>query len=82
MPGALHLLKAPVSAQALATIAQQAARGAPVTVVLLPGVARPELPDGVEVRYLVDEPTPGRADGLTYPALLDLIFASDQVVAW
>jgi hypothetical protein len=53
---------------------QRAESDTTVTVVLLPGATAPPLPDGLEVTRVPDE--------LSYPELLDLIFASDQVIAW
>ncbi|HYS17529.1 MAG TPA: hypothetical protein VET45_11440 [Candidatus Binatia bacterium] len=70
----LHLLKSPDTALARVVLGQQVRAGDRVTVVLLPGGAAPDLPDGVPLR---------RLDGdLSYSQLLDLIFESDHVVTW
>lgn len=81
MPHVLHLIKPPVSAQALATIRRQSREpGTTLTVVLTQGVPALPLPDGVRILRLADQPpAPG---ALTYPQLLDLLFAADQVVSW
>jgi hypothetical protein len=75
MATALHLLKASGLAAALPVIERQS--GDPdmrVTVVLLHDMPAPVLPDAVRVARL-------GAD-VDYPDLLDLIFASDHVIAW
>lgn len=70
----LHLLKG-TAPGALTTIAQQHGEpGTTVTVVLLHGAAAPPLPPGVAVKHVGRE--------LGYGELLDLIFESDQVIAW
>lgn len=74
MARVLHLLTDGRAALALATIARQAADGEEVTVGLLPGAARPPLPPGVTVRRVGED--------LSYPELVDLVFAADQVIAW
>jgi hypothetical protein len=74
MARALHLLKGEDPALALATIAAQLRDHDTVTVVLLHGAPAPALPAGVAVRRL-------SAD-LTHGQLLELIFASDRVIAW
>lgn len=76
----LHLLKSSDSATALAVIERQRQEpGTKVTVVLLHGARVPTVPDGVAVRRLADEGTPG---DLTYSDLLDLIFTADSVISW
>jgi hypothetical protein len=75
MARALHLLQESGLATALPVIERQS--GDPdvrVTVVLLHGMPSPALPDGVRAARL--------GAGLDYPGLLDLIFASDHVIAW
>ena len=75
MPSVLHLLKSPEASLALAMIDQQRREpGTSVTVVLLAGAEASRLPDGVSVKRAGHDLTPSE--------LLDLIFASDQVVAW
>jgi hypothetical protein len=74
MPTALHLLKGGDPALALAAIARQVDAGDAVRVVMLNGAPAPPLPAGVTVRRVPDE--------LSYLALLEEIFAADQVVAW
>jgi hypothetical protein len=75
MASALHLLKGTAGgALATAVIARQLAAGDRVTVALLEGAARPELPPGVAVHRVPEE--------LSYPRLLELVFASDHVVTW
>jgi hypothetical protein len=74
MASVLHLLKSPDAALARAAIDQHVRAGDRVSVVLLPGGAMSQLPASVRVR---------RLDGdLSYDALLELIFESDQVVTW
>jgi hypothetical protein len=72
----LHLLKGDANPLA-ATVIDQNSRepGIDVTVVLLHGAARPDLPGGVRIRELGE-------DDFGYSALLDLIFESDHVVSW
>jgi hypothetical protein len=75
MATTLHLLKEAGLATALPVIERQS--GEPdrrLTVVLLHGAPAPPLPDGVAVRRLGSD--------LDYAELLDLIFASDHVIAW
>ena len=70
----LHLLTARDPARAWPLIERQ--RGEPdvtVHVVLLPG-AGPSVPETLAARRVPDD--------LPYEELLDLIFASDQVIAW
>ena len=70
----LHLLKGASSGLAEETIGRQVGAGDQVTVALLQGGPRPPLPDGVPFHRVPDD--------LSYSALLDLIFAADQVIAW
>jgi len=74
MAAVLHLLKASDASLARAAIAQSLGAGDRVTVVLLPGAARPELPVGAAVHRVPDE--------LAWERLLELIFESDHVVTW
>lgn len=74
MATVLHLLKSAESPLARAAIERAVDTGARVTVVLLPGAARPELPAGVTVHRVPDE--------LSYDRLLDLIFESDHAITW
>jgi hypothetical protein len=75
MATALHLLKGSGLAVALPVIERQSADpDVRVTVVLLHGAPAPALPDAVHVERL--------GAGLDYSGLLDLIFASDHVIAW
>jgi hypothetical protein len=74
MGRALHLLKGDNGALALPVIARQLRECDAITVVLLHGAPDPGLPEGVTVRRLPEE--------LSYGQLLDLIFASDPVIAW
>jgi hypothetical protein len=75
MAAVLHLLKGGDASLALSTIEQQRREpGTHVTVVLLPDAAAPVLPAGVTVRRVDHDLTPAQ--------LLDLIFESDQVIAW
>ncbi|MBI1848232.1 MAG: hypothetical protein HY294_14365 [Candidatus Rokubacteria bacterium] len=73
MPTVLHLLKAEAPL-ALDVIARQLAAGDTVSVGLLEGAPEVPLPDGVTVRRVPDE--------VSYDALLDLIYAADQVITW
>jgi hypothetical protein len=57
-----------------AAVAALTAPGEAHTVVCLHGASAPPVPDTVPVRRL-----PGDLD---YPALLELVFAADRVVAW
>lgn len=73
MARVLHLLKGD-PALALAVIAQQRAAGDEVTVALLPGASRPELPAGLTLHRVPCE--------LDWAALLECIFEADQVITW
>lgn len=73
MAKVLHLLKGAEPGLAIDVITEQAAAGDQVTVVILEGIA-PRLPTAVAVRHLGTD--------LTYPELIDLIFAAEQVVTW
>jgi hypothetical protein len=76
MPSLLHLVSADAGPLAAPVIERTA--GEPdtaVTVVLLDGAGAPTLPPTVRVLRL-------GSGGLDYAALLDLIFASDRVIAW
>jgi hypothetical protein len=73
MARVLHLVKG-ADSLAVAVVAHQRAAGDEVTVALLAGAAPPPLPDGVTVRRVPED--------LDYAALLEAIFAADQVVAW
>ena len=69
----LHLV--PQDAGALVgPVIASADSGAEITVVLLDGGAAPPVPAGARVLRL--------GDGLDYRGLLDLVFASDHVIAW
>jgi hypothetical protein len=74
MATVLHLLKASDTSLARVAIEQSLAAGDHVTVVLLPGATRPELPAGSATHRV-----PG---DLSYDRLLELIFESDQVITW
>jgi hypothetical protein len=74
MAAVLHLIKGADATLARAAIEQSMAAGDRVTVALLPGGAAPDLPPGVTVR--------GVSSDLSYADLLELIFASDQVITW
>jgi hypothetical protein len=74
MAAVLHLIKGADATLARAVIARGLAAGDRVTVALLPGAAAPDLPPGVTAHRV-------RAD-LTWDRLLELIFESDQVIAW
>jgi hypothetical protein len=75
MTAVLHLLTHGDSTRALPVIERQReAADTSIAVVLLPGAIAPPLPDGLMPRRVPDE--------LSYEELLDLIFASDQVIAW
>ena len=74
MATALHLLTAGDATRALPVIARQHAEGTAVRIALLPGATAPPLPDGIIAERVGDD--------LPYERLLDLIFESDQVVAW
>ena len=75
MASALHLLKGAAGAElASAVIARQLAAGDRVIVALLEGAERPGLPAGVTIHRVPEE--------LSYPRLLELVFASDHVVTW
>ena len=74
MPSALHLLKNGASPVALRTIAQEAARGDTVTVVLLHDAPAPDLPARVTIRRVPSD--------MTYDQLLEATFTADRVIAW
>ncbi|HEY3068573.1 MAG TPA: hypothetical protein VGL09_22505 [Methylomirabilota bacterium] len=74
MSAILHLVKdeAPL---ARFVIADQVARGDVVTVAVLEGAGDPAgLPAAVTVRHVSRD--------LSYPELLRLVFAAEQVIAW
>jgi hypothetical protein len=73
MPTVLHLLKGPPSDLTVAAIERAVAAGDRVTVALLEGAPATALP-GVELRHVPRD--------LSYADLLDLVFASDHVIAW
>jgi len=70
----LHLLKGAPGAALAAIERQHREPDTSVTVVLLHGAPTPSQPRGVAVWHV-----PG---DLGYGALLELIFESDQVIAW
>jgi hypothetical protein len=75
MAAVLHLFTRGDASLARALIERQRAQSyTTITVVLLPGATVPPLPDGLRVTRVPDE--------LSYPGLLELIFASDQVIVW
>jgi hypothetical protein len=74
MAAIVHVLTAPPDAIAETTIAAQRAAGDDVTIVLVGQVNAPASANGLTVRRAPDE--------LSWSALLDLIFAADQVIAW
>jgi hypothetical protein len=74
MTRVLHLLKGDDAELMLNVIAGQRAAGADVTVVRLPGAPTIALPAGVKLQSVPDD--------LTYDALLQQIFESDQVITW
>ncbi|MBI4270813.1 MAG: hypothetical protein A3F92_09580 [Candidatus Rokubacteria bacterium RIFCSPLOWO2_12_FULL_71_22] len=74
MADVLHLLTGTDAAFVADVVERQVSTADRVTVALLPGGAAPGLPAGVTVRRLGHD--------LTYPQLLDLIFAADQVITW
>ncbi len=69
----LHLVRSDVGALAAPVIAG-AEPDAQITVVLLDGGTAPPVPTGARVLRL--------GEGLDYAGLLDLVFASDHVIAW
>ena len=74
MSSVLHLVKgeAPL---ALAVIAAELADGDAVTVAVLEGAPSPaDLPGTVTIRRVSRD--------LSYPELLELVFAADRVIAW
>ena len=74
MAAVLHLYKGGDPGLALAAIERGLAAGDQVSVALLHGAALTRLPGGVRVQRVPDE--------LDWDALLETIFASDQVVTW
>jgi hypothetical protein len=74
MARALHVFKGDHPAEAGAVIARALAAGDQVEVAIVGDAEPPALPAGVTVHRV-----PGQA---SYERLLELIFASDQVVAW
>jgi hypothetical protein len=74
MASVLHLVDRELSALASETMRTQLAAGDRLTVVRLEGAPRPAVPDGVTLHHVPDD--------LTYSQLLDLVFASDQVISW
>src|SRR5262249_34684405 len=74
MTRVLHLLKGDDAELMLSVIASQHAAGDEVTVVRLPGAPTITAPIGVTVERVPED--------LTYKALLQQIFAADQVITW
>jgi hypothetical protein len=74
MSRVLHLLKGDDTALMLNVIAGQHTAGDDITVVRLPGAPTIALPSDVKARSVPDD--------LTYEALLQQIFAADQVITW
>jgi hypothetical protein len=74
MASVLHLVKGDHAELARTVIGQQLAAGDTVTVGLLPGASADGWPAGATVRRVAKE--------LSYPELLDLVFAADHVVTW
>ena len=74
MTRVLHLLKSPDADLMLTVIARQRSAGDDVTIVRLPGAAAIAPPPAVTVLRVPDD--------LTYDALLEQIFAADQVITW
>ena len=74
MSRVLHLLKGDDTALMLNVIAGQHAAGDDITVVRLPGAPTIALPAGVKLQSVPVD--------LTYEALLQQIFAAEQVVTW
>jgi hypothetical protein len=70
----LHLVKGGDPTLPRTTVAQQHAAGDAVTIVLLHGATPPEVPPDVRVLRVPED--------AGYDDLVDLIFASDQVVSW
>jgi hypothetical protein len=70
----LHLVGGDLSPLAVETMRQQLAAGDDLTVVRLEGAPTPLVPDGVALRRVPDD--------LGYARLLELVFASDQVISW
>jgi len=70
----LHLLKSDDVELVQHVLAQQCTAGDDVTLVRLPGAATIAAPAGVTVLRVPDD--------LTYDALLERIFESDQVITW
>jgi hypothetical protein len=73
MTRVLHLLRGDAELM-LNVIAGERAAGDEVTVVRLPGAPPIASPAGVRVQSVPDD--------LTYEALLEQIFAADQVITW
>ncbi|MBI3637536.1 MAG: hypothetical protein HY216_15195 [Candidatus Rokubacteria bacterium] len=74
MASVVHLLRRGDPALAAAVMARQLAQGDTVTAALLTGASADGLPPGVALRRV-----PG---DLSHEALLELIFAADNVVTW
>lgn len=74
MAAVLHLVDGALTALAVETMRQQLAAGDRLTVVRLEGAPTPSLPHGVTVHRVPDD--------LSYSQLLDLVFASEQVISW
>jgi hypothetical protein len=74
MAAVLHLVDGELTALAAETMRAQLAAGDRLTVVRLEGAPAPTVPAGVTLRRVPDD--------LGYSQLLDLVFASDQVISW
>ena len=74
MSQTIHLLKAVADDVAVATMRRQAEAGDRVIAVFLEGADVRPLPDAVTVRRVPID--------VDYATLLELIFESDQVIAW
>jgi hypothetical protein len=70
----LHLLKGDDVELLSSVLDQQRSAGDDVTLVRLPGASTVAPPGGVTVLQVPDD--------LSYDALLDRIFAADQVITW
>ena len=74
MADVLHLVDAELSVLADEMMRHQIAAGDRLTVVRLQGAPTPRVPEGATLRRVPED--------LTYSQLLDLVFASDQIVSW
>ena len=77
----LHLLKNPPNPLAIEVLRSEDQSEPPVVVLLSPTGDLPQLP-GAKLYYLSESGDMKNSHHITYPRLVEMIFAADKVVAW